>query len=78
MVIGCVYQGHTGERSTEMINDTDNLEAFEAKETVNKLPVSWLILFWGLILWGIYYFVSYTPSISGWSQEKAYEESIRK
>jgi hypothetical protein len=36
------------------------------------------MLFVGLILWGVYYFVSYTPAISGWSQEKAYQESIEK
>ena len=61
-----------------MAEDFDNIEAFEAKETSRKLPVGWLILFWGLIIWGIYYFVAYTPAISGWSQEKAYEESIKK
>ncbi|MEW6714213.1 MAG: cbb3-type cytochrome c oxidase N-terminal domain-containing protein [Nitrospirota bacterium] len=61
-----------------MAEDLDNIEAFEAKETSRKLPVGWLILFWGLIIWGIYYFVAYTPAISGWSQEKAYEESVKK
>lgn len=59
-----------------MIDDIDNIENFEAKETSKKIPVGWQLLFWGLILWGIYYFVSYTPAISGWSQGKAYEESI--
>jgi hypothetical protein len=61
-----------------MVDDMDNIDEFEAKETSGKLPVGWLILFWGLIIWGIYYFASYTPAISGWSQERAYEESIRK
>jgi hypothetical protein len=61
-----------------MADDLDDIKAFEAKETSRKLPVGWLILFWGLIIWGIYYFVAYTPSISGWSQEKAYEDSIKK
>ncbi|MBI5676748.1 MAG: hypothetical protein HZC48_13180 [Nitrospirae bacterium] len=61
-----------------MAEDLDNIASFEAKETSRKLPVGWLILFWGLIIWGIYYFVAYTPAISGWSQEKAYEESIKK
>lgn len=60
-----------------MTEEIDSIEEFEAKETSKKLPIGWLILFWGLIIWGIYYFISYTPSISGWSQEKAYEESIR-
>lgn len=60
-----------------MTEELDSLEDFEAKETSKKLPLGWLILFWGLIIWGVYYFISYTPSISGWSQEKAYEESIK-
>ncbi len=61
-----------------MTENLDRIEDFEAKETSRKLPVGWLILFWGLIIWGIYYFAAYTPSISGWSQEKAYEESATK
>ena len=61
-----------------MVEDYDDIEAFEAKDTSKKLPVGWLILFWGLIIWGIYYFVSYTPAISGWIQGKAYEESVNK
>jgi hypothetical protein len=61
-----------------MVEDFDDIEAFEAKDTSRKLPVGWLILFWGLIIWGIFYFVSYTPAISGWSQDKAYEESVNK
>ena len=61
-----------------MVEDFDDIEAFEAKDTSRKLPVGWLILFWGLIIWGIFYFVAYTPAISGWSQEKAYEESVNK
>jgi choline-glycine betaine transporter len=61
-----------------MVEEYDDIEALEAKETANKLPIGWQILFWGLILWGIYYFVAYTPAISGWSQAKAYEESINK
>lgn len=61
-----------------MAEDLDNIEAFEAKETAHKLPIGWLVLFVGLILWGLYYVATYTPALSGWSQEKAYEESVRK
>lgn len=61
-----------------MAEDLDNIEAFESKETSHKLPVGWLILFWGLIIWGVYYFVTYSPAISGWTQTKAYEESVKK
>lgn len=55
----------------------DVVEELEAKETARKLPIGWVILFVGLIIWGIYYFASYTPSISGWSQVKAYQESVK-
>ncbi len=58
--------------------DEDRIEDFEAKDTSHKLPMGWLILFWGLIIWGIYYIYAYTPAFSGWSQEKAYEESIKE
>jgi len=64
-----------------MDDKLDELSEFLVEESVDakrKIPIGWLILFFGLILWGIYYFVSYTPSISGWSQEKAYEESVKK
>jgi hypothetical protein len=61
-----------------MAEEMDNIEELEAKETSKKLPVGWLILFWGLIIWGIYYFAAYTPSISGWSQANSYEQSVKK
>ncbi|HET6516183.1 MAG TPA: cbb3-type cytochrome c oxidase N-terminal domain-containing protein [Thermodesulfovibrionales bacterium] len=64
-----------------MAEELDSLKEFLVEESVDakrKIPIGWLILFWGLILWGIYYFVSYTPAISGWSQQKAYEESVKK
>jgi hypothetical protein len=57
--------------------DIDNIEAFESKETGSRIPLGWQILFWGLIIWGIYYVAAYTPSISGWSQERAYTESLK-
>ena len=61
-----------------MTEDLDNIEEFESHETGGKLPVGWLILFWALIIWGIGYFVAYSPGISGWTQAKAYEESVQK
>ncbi|MDO8282100.1 MAG: cbb3-type cytochrome c oxidase N-terminal domain-containing protein [Thermodesulfovibrionia bacterium] len=61
-----------------MAEEYDDIKAFEAKDTAHKLPVGWLILFWGLIIWGIFYFAAYTPEISGWSQAKDYEESAGK
>lgn len=58
-----------------MAEELDSLKEFETEETLRrKIPIGWLILFWALILWGIYYFASYTPGISGWSQEKAFLE----
>ena len=64
-----------------MAEDLDNLSEFQVEESVDasrKIPMGWRILFWGLIIWGIYYFVAYTPAITGWTQAKAYEESIKK
>ncbi len=61
-----------------MAEELDNIHDFEAKDTSKKLPIGWLLLFWGLILFGIYYFVAYSPFISGWSQERAYTESLKK
>jgi hypothetical protein len=60
-----------------MVDDYDNFPCFEVKDSAKKLPVGWLILFWGLILWGIYYTAAYTPAVSGWSQDKAYTESLK-
>jgi len=78
MVCYCIYKVPAEQQGGEMMaEEIENIEEMEAKETSKKLPLGWLILYWGLIIWGIYYFISYTPSISGWSQEKAYEESIR-
>lgn len=57
------------------MEELDSLKEFENEETLmRKIPRGWLILFWALILWGIYYFISYTPAISGWSQEKVFLE----
>ena len=61
-----------------MSEEYDNLEDFEAKDTAHKLPIGWVVIYVGLILWGIYYFVTYSPSISGWTQEKAYQESLER
>ena len=61
-----------------MQEELDTIESFEAKETSHTLPMGWLILFWALILWGAYYLYTYTPSLGGWSQEKAYQESVEK
>ncbi len=48
--------------------ELDDLATFEAKETSRKLPVGWLLLFWGLIVWGAFYLWRYTPTLGGWSQ----------
>jgi hypothetical protein len=61
-----------------MAEEMDDIEKLEAKDTAKKLPIGFVILFWALIAWGIFYFVAYTPAISGWSQAKAYEKSLEK
>lgn len=55
----------------------DTADALEAKATATKVPMGWWLLFWGLIVWGVYYTWAYTPSLGGWSQSKAYEESVQ-
>jgi len=55
----------------------DTADALQAKETESKIPLGWWALFWGLILWGVYYTWTYTPSLGGWSQEKAFQESTQ-
>lgn len=61
-----------------MVQDIDRIEDMEREDTREKLPIGWLLLFIGLIVWGIFYSISYTPEISGWSQERQYLESIKK
>ena len=81
MVIGNLYTRPAGQKIKEeekMAEDFDNLEDLEAKETARTLPIGWVILFWGLIIWGVFYFASYTPAISGWSQATEYEEAVNK
>lgn len=61
-----------------MSEELDNIHDFESRNTAKKLPFGWQLLFWGLILWGIYYVATYTPFLSGWSQEQEYVNSIKK
>lgn len=61
-----------------MAEDTDRIEDMEREDTKKKLPLGWLLLLVGLIVWGVFYMVSYTPQISGWTQEGAYLESLKK
>ena len=58
-----------------MAEDIDNIDDFEAQDTAKRLPVGWLILFWGLILFGIFYTAMYSPSMGGWSQEREFSEN---
>ncbi|NOZ24594.1 MAG: c-type cytochrome [Nitrospirae bacterium] len=46
------------------------------KEAHNKIPLGWMIFFVGVIVWLVWYIVSYTPQISGWSQYKVFEEEM--
>ncbi len=58
-------------------DEQDDIQAMTREDTAHKLPIGWVILFLGLILWGVYYFVSYTPAISGWTQDKALTETMK-
>jgi hypothetical protein len=50
--------------------ELDDLSKFEAKETSKKLPVGWVVLFWGLVIWGLFYVWRYTPALGGWAQSQ--------
>ncbi|MGC8925561.1 MAG: cbb3-type cytochrome c oxidase N-terminal domain-containing protein [Calditerrivibrio sp.] len=62
----------------EYKEEFDDLSKFEREDTKHNLPAGWLILFISLIVFGIYYVYSFTPSFTGWSQEKALQESMKK
>jgi heme/copper-type cytochrome/quinol oxidase subunit 2 len=53
----------------------DTAEAMEAKETAHKLPVGFLLLFFGLIAWGLYYLFAYSPWSTGWTQAGELEQA---
>ena len=55
----------------------DTADGLEAKATASKVPLGFWLLFWGLIVWGVYYAWTYSPSLGGWSQSKAYDESVQ-
>ena len=55
----------------------DTADGLEAKATASKVPLGFWLLFWGLIVWGVYYPWTYSPSLGGWSQSKAYDESVQ-
>ncbi len=56
----------------------DSLDNMERQDTKTKLPLGWVLLAAGLILWGIFYAVSYTPQISGWTQAGQYQDSLKQ
>jgi hypothetical protein len=53
----------------------DTAEAMESNETAQRLPVGWLVLFFGLIAWGVVYLWLYSPGLGGWSQGGEYERA---
>lgn len=61
-----------------MAEEFENISDMERQDTKHKLPLGWVLLYVGLILWGVYYAVSFTPQISGWTQEGSYLESVKK
>jgi hypothetical protein len=54
--------------------NVDDLRQLDSpEETAHKLPVGWLLLFWGLIVWGAWYLWTFTPGLGGWSQAQDLE-----
>lgn len=48
----------------------------EIQEGHNSIPKGWLLLFIAAIVFVVWYVVSYTPAISGWSFYKKYEQEM--
>jgi hypothetical protein len=61
-----------------MAEDIDRLEDMERQDTKTKLPIGWVLFFTSLIVWGVFYAISYTPQVSGWTQEGQYQESVKQ
>lgn len=53
------------------MNDTG-----EPQDGHNKIPKGWLLFFFAAIVFLLWYVVSYTPAISGWSFYKKYEQEM--
>ncbi len=58
--------------------EEDNVESLSRKDTAHKLPLLWVVFFLSLIVWGVYYYYSYTPAFTGWTQDKELTESLEK
>ncbi len=54
----------------------DTADSMEAKETARRLPVGWLLLFFGLIAWGAVYIWLYSPATTGWTQAGEYQKAV--
>ncbi|MBF0566878.1 MAG: c-type cytochrome [Nitrospirae bacterium] len=48
------------------------------KEANKGIPVGYVVFFAGTIVWLIWYIVSYTPQISGWSQYKVFDKEMKE
>ncbi|NTW62952.1 MAG: c-type cytochrome [Chlorobiaceae bacterium] len=55
------------------MHDTD-----EPGEGHNSIPKGWMLFFFGVIIWLVWYIVSFTPAISGWSFYKDFEKEMAK
>ncbi len=50
----------------------------EPGEGHNSIPKGWLLFFFGVIIFLVWYIVSFTPAISGWSFYRGFEEEMAK
>jgi len=50
----------------------------EPEEGHNSIPKGWLLFFFGVIIFLVWYIVSFTPAISGWSFYKGFEKEMAK
>ena len=61
-----------------MEQEFESIEGLESHDHDRDIPLGWWALFWGLIIFGVVYGWLYTPSLGGWSQESAYQQSVQK
>ncbi|MCX8083372.1 MAG: hypothetical protein N3C60_00400 [Calditerrivibrio sp.] len=62
----------------EYKEEFDDFSKFEKEDTKNEIPAGWLIFSIILTIFCIYYIYAYTPAFTGWSQEKVFQETMKK
>ena len=57
--------------------DEFSFDKFKDKKNHKKIPLGWAIISVLILIFSVYYLVAYMPAFTGWTQEKAYQESLK-